>query len=68
MNGVLNLVEKQKLFNDFMDLLTSIGKLSPAEQIRETLKVEQYLADIYKKGYDVGFEVGKENAIDILKK
>lgn len=68
MNGILNLVEKQKLFNDFMDLLTSIGKLTPAEQIRETLKVEQYLADIYKKGYDAGFEVGKENAIDILKK
>lgn len=68
MEGILNLVEKQKLFNDFMNLLTSIGKLTPAEQIRETLKIEQYLADIYKKGFDAGFEIGKGKAIDILKK
>lgn len=67
MNGILNLAEKQKLFNEFMDILSAIGKLSPAEQIRETLKVEDYLADIYKKGYDSGVEVGKKQSIDVLK-
>ena len=63
----LNIIEKQKIFNEYIEMIKRIGEMSPAQQLRATLGLEDYLASIYEKGYQAGVKDGIEKRFDILK-
>jgi len=64
---ILNVIEKQKLFDEYMEKVNELGKLSPAQQLRAMLEIENYLASIYERGYNIGYEKGLKQSIDVLK-
>jgi hypothetical protein len=64
---ILNVIEKQKLFDEYMEKVNELGKLSPAQQLRAILELENFLVSIYERGYNIGYKKGLKQSIDILK-
>lgn len=65
----MNLVKKQKLFDEYVDFINSAPKNDkPSEQWRFFKKIEDFLESIYECGYAEGFEKGVNQSIDDLKK
>lgn len=65
----MNVVEKQKLFDEFMQRFDAMGKMkNPAQQFRAMMDFENFLESIYERGYSEGFEKGVNQSLDDLKK
>lgn len=64
----MNIVEKQKLFDEYMQKVYEISNIkNPAQQMRAMVDMENYLESIYERGFSAGFEKGVNQSIDNLK-
>lgn len=64
---ILNTVERQELFNELMNRIKQISELPMIQQLRAILDLENYIAEIYEKGYKDGFEKGKISKFNLGK-